>query len=96
MIRKLTLALMMSGSVLAVQAPAFAQSAAPVSKLVEAVNIPHGQVVLNQMTPVVRITPLQTGEDHWEYGMTVTIQFAVQAQLNMLSSLEQVLLMVDL
>ena len=31
MIRKLTLALMMSGSVLAAQTPAFAQSAAPVS-----------------------------------------------------------------
>jgi len=43
MIRKLTLALMMSGSVLAAQTPAFAQSAAPVSKLVDAVNIQIGR-----------------------------------------------------
>ena len=47
MIRKLTLALMMSGSVLAAQTPAFAQSAAPVSKLVEAVNIPHEKFTLD-------------------------------------------------
>lgn len=54
MIRKLTLALMMSGSVLAAQAPAFAQSAAPVSKLVEAVNIPHEKFTLdNGLTVLV-------------------------------------------
>ena len=54
MIRKLTLALMMSGSVIAVQAPAFAQSAAPVSKLVEAVNIPHEKFTLdNGLTVLV-------------------------------------------
>ncbi|WP_295492805.1 pitrilysin family protein [Sphingorhabdus sp. EL138] len=54
MIRKLTLALMMSGSVLAAQTPAFAQSAAPVSKLVEAVNIPHEKFTLdNGLTVLV-------------------------------------------
>ena len=54
MIRKLTLALMMSGSVIAAQAPAFAQSAAPVSKLVEAVNIPHEKFTLdNGLTVLV-------------------------------------------
>ncbi len=54
MIRKLTLALMLSGSVLAVQAPAFAQTAAPVSKLVEAVNIPHEKFTLdNGLTVLV-------------------------------------------
>ncbi|WP_295445385.1 pitrilysin family protein [Sphingorhabdus sp. EL138] len=52
--RKLTLALMMSGSVIAAQAPAFAQSAAPVSKLVEAVNIPHAKFTLdNGLTVLV-------------------------------------------
>ncbi|WP_445784773.1 M16 family metallopeptidase [Sphingorhabdus sp.] len=54
MIRKLTLALLMSGSVLAAQVPAFAQSAAPVSKLVEAVNIPHEKFTLdNGLTVLV-------------------------------------------
>ncbi|MCE2730138.1 MAG: insulinase family protein [Sphingomonadaceae bacterium] len=54
MIRKLTLALMLSGSVLAAQAPAFAQTAAPVSKLVEAVNIPHEKFTLdNGLTVLV-------------------------------------------
>ena len=54
MIRKLTLALMVSGSVLAAQTPAFAQSAAPVSKLVEAVNIPHEKFTLdNGLTVLV-------------------------------------------
>ena len=46
MIRKLTLALMMSGSMLVAQTPAFAQSAAPVSKLVE---LPHGCAPLQQL-----------------------------------------------
>ena len=54
MIRKLTLSLMLSGSVLAAQAPAFAQTAAPVSKLVEAVNIPHEKFTLdNGLTVLV-------------------------------------------
>jgi predicted Zn-dependent peptidase len=54
MIRKLTLALMLSGSVLAAQAPAFAQTAAPVSKLVDAVNIPHEKFALdNGLTVLV-------------------------------------------
>jgi len=54
MIRKLTLALMVSGSVLAAQAPAFAQTAAPVSKLVDAVNIPHEKFTLdNGLTVIV-------------------------------------------
>ena len=54
MIRKLTFALMLSGSVLAAQAPAFAQTAAPVSKLVEAVNIPHEKFTLdNGLTVLV-------------------------------------------
>lgn len=54
MIRKLTLALMMSGSVLAAQAPVFAQTAAPVSKLVDAVNIPHEKFTLdNGLTVIV-------------------------------------------
>ena len=54
MIRKLTLALMMSGSVLAVQAPALAQTPAPVSKLVDAVNIPHEKFTLdNGLTVLV-------------------------------------------
>ena len=58
MIRKLTLALMLSGSVLAAQAPAFAQTAAPVSKLVEAVNIPHEKFTLdNGLTVIIK-------EDH--------------------------------
>ncbi|MFM2236490.1 MAG: hypothetical protein RL209_524, partial [Pseudomonadota bacterium] len=54
MIRKLTLALMMSGSMLVAQTPAFAQSAAPVSKLVDAVNIPHEKFTLdNGLTVLV-------------------------------------------
>jgi zinc protease len=54
MIRKLTLALMVSGSVIAAQAPAFAQTAAPVSKLVDAVNIPHEKFTLdNGLTVIV-------------------------------------------
>jgi len=54
MIRKLTLALMMSGSMLVAHTPAFAQSAAPVSKLVDAVNIPHEKFTLdNGLTVLV-------------------------------------------
>ena len=54
MIRKLTLALMMSGSVLVAQAPALAQTPAPVSKLVDAVNIPHEKFTLdNGLTVLV-------------------------------------------
>ena len=54
MIRKLTLALLMSGSVLTAQAPALAQTPAPVSKLVDAVNIPHEKFTLdNGMTVLV-------------------------------------------
>jgi predicted Zn-dependent peptidase len=54
MIRKLTLALLMSGSVLNAQAPALAQTPAPVSKLVDAVNIPHEKFTLdNGLTVLV-------------------------------------------
>ena len=54
MIRKLTLALLMSGSVLTAQAPALAQRPAPVSKLVDAVNIPHEKFTLdNGLTVLV-------------------------------------------
>jgi predicted Zn-dependent peptidase len=54
MIRKLTLALMLSGSVLIASAPAIAQEAAPVAKLVEAVNIPHEKFTLdNGLTVLV-------------------------------------------
>ncbi len=54
MIRKLTLALLLSGSAFAVTAPAIAQEAAPVSKLVEAVNIPHEKFTLdNGLTVLV-------------------------------------------
>jgi zinc protease len=54
MIRTLTLALMLSGSALVVSAPAIAQEAAPVSKLVEAVNIPHEKFTLdNGLTVLV-------------------------------------------
>jgi zinc protease len=54
MIRKLTLALLMSGSVLIAQAPALAQTPAPVSKLVDAVNIPHEKFTLdNGLTVLV-------------------------------------------
>ena len=54
MIRKLTLALLMSGSVLTSQAPALAQTPAPVSKLVDAVNIPHEKFTLdNGLTVLV-------------------------------------------
>ncbi len=54
MIRKLTLALLLSGSALTAAAPAFAQKAAPVSKLVEAVNIPHEKFTLdNGLTVIV-------------------------------------------
>ena len=54
MIRKLTLALLMSGSVLIAQASALAQTPAPVSKLVDAVNIPHEKFMLdNGLTVLV-------------------------------------------
>jgi predicted Zn-dependent peptidase len=54
MIRKLTLALLMSGSVLIAQAPALAQTPAPVSKLADAVNIPHEKFTLdNGLTVLV-------------------------------------------
>jgi predicted Zn-dependent peptidase len=54
MIRKLTLALLISGSVLTAQAPALAQGPAPVSKLVDAVNIPHEKFTLdNGLTVLV-------------------------------------------
>jgi zinc protease len=54
MIRKLTLALLLSSSAFAVTAPAIAQEAAPVSKLVEAVNIPHEKFTLdNGLTVLV-------------------------------------------
>lgn len=54
MIRKLTLALLMSGSVLTAQASALAQTPAPVSKLVDAVNIPHEKFTLdNGLTVLV-------------------------------------------
>jgi predicted Zn-dependent peptidase len=54
MIRKLTLALMLSGSALVSTAPAIAQEAAPVAKLVEAVNIPHEKFTLdNGLTVLV-------------------------------------------
>ena len=54
MIRKLTLALLMSGSVLTAQAPALAQTPAPISKLVDAVNIPHEKFTLdNGLTVLV-------------------------------------------
>ena len=54
MIRKLTLALLMSGSALTAQAPALAQTPAPVSKLVDAVNIPHEKFTLdNGLTVLV-------------------------------------------
>ena len=54
MIRKLTLALLMSGTALIAQAPALAQTPAPVSKLVDAVNIPHEKFTLdNGLTVLV-------------------------------------------
>lgn len=54
MVRKFTLALLLSGSVLISAAPALAQDAAPVSKLVEAVNIPHEKFTLpNGLTVLV-------------------------------------------
>lgn len=54
MIRKFTLALMLSGSALIASAPALAQQPAPVSKLVEAVNIPHEKFTLaNGLTVLV-------------------------------------------
>jgi zinc protease len=54
MIRKLTLALLLSGSALTAATPAFAQKAVPVSKLVEAVNIPHEKFTLdNGLTVIV-------------------------------------------
>ena len=54
MIRELTLALLMSGSVLTAQAPALAQTPAPISKLVDAVNIPHEKFTLdNGLTVLV-------------------------------------------
>lgn len=54
MIRKFTLALMLSGSALIGTAPAIAQEPAPVAKLVEAVNIPHEKFTLdNGLTVIV-------------------------------------------
>ena len=54
MIRKFTLALMLSGSALIATAPAIAQEPAPVAKLVEAVNIPHEKFTLdNGLTVIV-------------------------------------------
>ena len=54
MIRKFTLALMLSGSAFIANAPALAQQPAPVSKLVEAVNIPHEKFTLdNGLTVIV-------------------------------------------
>ncbi len=54
MIRKLTLALMLSGSAFAATVPAIAQEPAPVAKLVEAVNIPHEKFTLdNGLTVIV-------------------------------------------
>ncbi|MBL0924481.1 MAG: insulinase family protein [Sphingomonadaceae bacterium] len=54
MIRKLTLALMLSGSALIAAVPAIAQKAAPVAELVEAVNIPHEKFTLdNGLTVLV-------------------------------------------
>ena len=54
MIRKLTLALLMSGTALTAHAPALAQTPAPVSKLVDAVNIPHEKFTLdNGLTVLV-------------------------------------------
>ena len=46
MVRKFTLALLLSGSVLHFRRARLAQDAAPVSKLVEAVNIPHEKFTL--------------------------------------------------
>ena len=54
MVRKLTLALMLSGSALISTLPAIAQEPAPVAKLVEAVNIPHEKFTLdNGLTVLV-------------------------------------------
>ena len=54
MVRKFTLALMLSGSAFISTAPALAQEPAPVSKLVEAVNIPHEKFTLpNGLTVLV-------------------------------------------
>ncbi len=54
MVRKFTLALMLSGSALISTAPALAQEPAPVSKLVDAVNIPHEKFTLpNGLTVLV-------------------------------------------
>ncbi len=54
MIRKMTLALLLSSSALVAAAPAIAQDAAPVSRLVEAVNIPHEKFTLdNGLTVIV-------------------------------------------
>lgn len=54
MIRKFTLALMLSGSALIATAPAIAQEPVPVAKLVEAVNIPHEKFTLdNGLTVIV-------------------------------------------
>src|SRR5512147_524211 len=54
MVRNVTLALMLSGSALVSAAPALAQEPAPVSKLVEAVNIPHEKFTLpNGLTVLV-------------------------------------------
>lgn len=54
MVRNVTLALMLSGSALISTVPALAQEPAPVSKLVEAVNIPHEKFTLpNGLTVLV-------------------------------------------
>ena len=54
MIRKFTLALMLSGSAFVATAPATAQQPAPVAKLVEQVNIPHEKFMLdNGLTVIV-------------------------------------------
>lgn len=54
MVRKFTLALMLSGSALISTAPALAQEPAPVSKLVDAVSIPHEKFTLpNGLTVLV-------------------------------------------
>lgn len=54
MVRNFTLALMLSGSALISTAPALAQEPAPVSKLVDAVNIPHEKFTLpNGLTVLV-------------------------------------------
>ena len=54
MVRKFTFALLLSGTALMTAVPVLAQDAAPVSKLVEAVNIPHEKFTLpNGLTVLV-------------------------------------------